>query len=135
MIQFSPSAIGEIKRLQGKQERHDFFRLAVEVGGCSGYLYQLSFTHHVQPGDQQFQQQDIRVLIDPQSLTYLQGLTLDYSEDLMGGGFRFYNPRAQQTCGCGQSFALASTEVMSSPVPNSHLGSSQPSTPHLGAGI
>jgi iron-sulfur cluster assembly protein len=134
MIQFSPSAIGEIKRLQTRQQQTaGFLRLAVDTGGCSGLIYKLDFTPTAQSNDQQFQQQDLQVLVDPQSLTYLQGLTLDYSEDLMGGGFRFYNPQAQQICGCGQSFALAKSSA-----PPSHTESSALKTdtlPNLGAGI
>jgi iron-sulfur cluster assembly protein len=114
MIQFSPSAISEIKRLQSKQQQSQaFLRLAVEPGGCSGLLYHLDFVVAASP--------------DSQSLTYLRGLTLDYSEDLMGGGFRFYNPQAQQTCGCGQSFALATGAHTPTTTPPNH--------PHWGAGI
>jgi iron-sulfur cluster assembly protein len=128
MIQFSPSAISEIKRLQSKQQQSQaFLRLAVEPGGCSGLLYHLDFVVAASADDQQFPQQDLQVLIDPHSLTYLRGLTLDYSEDLMGGGFRFYNPQAQQTCGCGQSFALATAAHSPTITP--------PDSPHWGAGI
>jgi iron-sulfur cluster assembly protein len=134
MIQFSPSAIGEIKRLQTRQQQTaGFLRLAVDTGGCSGLIYKLEFTPTAQASDQQFQQQDLQVLVDPQSLTYLQGLTLDYSEDLMGGGFRFYNPQAQQICGCGQSFTLAKSSTSGSTPDSSALKTD--THPNLGAGI
>lgn len=132
MIQFSPSAIGEIKRLQSKQQQSQaFLRLAVEPGGCSGLLYHMDFVVAASPDDQQFPQQDLQVLIDAHSLVYLRGLTLDYSEDLMGGGFRFYNPQAQQTCGCGQSFALATTMTTVPAAPAAEAHPTTPSAPTL----
>lgn len=107
MIHLSPAAVREIKRLQSKCQNKDAqFRLSVEVGGCSGLYYTLAFEQEVKPDDRLFESNSIAVVVDTQSLSYINGTTLDYSEDLMGGAFRFHNPNAEQSCGCGHSFSI-----------------------------
>lgn len=109
MIQLSKAAIGEITRLKTKHQNPGkaLFRLGVQPSGCSGISYTLAFDETVKPEDQVYDCNGIRVVVDSQSLTYINGLTLDYSEDMMGGGFRFHNPNATQSCGCGNSFSVA----------------------------
>ncbi|MEB3181133.1 MAG: iron-sulfur cluster assembly accessory protein [Nostocaceae cyanobacterium] len=107
MIQLSTAAATEIKRLRSKQANSNVsFRLAIQPGGCCGWFYDLSFDSSTQEGDLVFDCRDIQLVIDPKSLDYVNGLQLDYSEDLMGGGFRFHNPQATATCGCGNSFSI-----------------------------
>jgi iron-sulfur cluster assembly accessory protein len=107
MIQISDSAREEIIRLQAKQSAPDaFLRLKVKTGGCSGLLYVTEFDRNLQPQDQVHHYQGINIAIDAQSVEYLNGLALDFSEDLMGGSFRFHNPKATKICGCGVSFAV-----------------------------
>ncbi|MEA5570235.1 iron-sulfur cluster assembly accessory protein [Calothrix sp. UHCC 0171] len=109
MISISPTAIAEIKRMQSKQQKSDLWLLlTVKSGGCSGLFYDLSFTENLANSEPTFNCNGIPVAIDTESLSYLHGLTLDYSEDLVGGGFRFHNPRATSVCGCGNSFSLDS---------------------------
>jgi iron-sulfur cluster assembly accessory protein len=105
MIQLSKAAATEIGRLKSKQQANALFRLTVKRGGCSGWYYDMSFDQVVQIGERVFDSQGIQVVIDAESLESINGLTLDYSEDLMGGGFRFHNPQATATCGCGNSFS------------------------------
>lgn len=107
MIQLSSAAIGEVKRLQQKQALNGVLRIQVDASGCKGLAYQMKFAQSPQPDDHVFDCEEIKVVVDPTSLKYLSGLTLDYTEDLMGGGFRFYNPNAVDTCSCGHSFATA----------------------------
>jgi iron-sulfur cluster assembly protein len=130
MIQLSLVAVNELKRLQRKHQQtaSSLLRLDVQQGGCSGLSYDLSFVGQQQPGDQMFESNGIAVVISSDSLPYLQGLLIDYSEDLMGGGFRFQNPNAQQTCGCGHSFAIAS-------IPTSTLAGTPEDCASLGFGI
>jgi iron-sulfur cluster assembly accessory protein len=78
----------------------------VRQGGCSDWIYDISFDTVVNAEDQVFDVNDIQLLIDKESIRYLDNLTVDYSEDLMGGGFRFHNPIATSTCSCGNSFAI-----------------------------
>jgi iron-sulfur cluster assembly protein len=107
MITVSPSAATEIKRLLSKQqESNQRFRLTVKSGGCSGLFYDMSFAQTIDTSDFTFDTNGIQVVIDTSTLSYVNGLKLDYSEDLMGGGFRFDNPQAKISCGCGNSFAI-----------------------------
>lgn len=108
MINLSKAAAAEIKRLQLKQHAVETrVRLGVKPGGCAELYYTIDFDRQINPGDRLYECDDIRVIVDEQSLNAIRGLTLDYTEDLMGGGFRFYNPNALEACGCGNSFRLA----------------------------
>jgi iron-sulfur cluster assembly accessory protein len=107
MIHLSPAATNEIGRLKSKQQPNILFRLQVTPGGCSGWLYHISFDEAVKVEDQVFDVNDIQLVIDKESIKYINDLTIDYSEDLMGGGFRFYNPIATATCSCGNSFSIS----------------------------
>ena len=106
MIHLSPAAKNEIKRLKSQHKSNILVRLQVNSGGCSDWIYNLSFDENVQKEDQVFDIDDIQLVINKESIEYLQDLKLDYSEDLMGGGFRFSNPIATATCSCGNSFAI-----------------------------
>lgn len=107
MIRLKPAAVKEIKRLQSKRPNQNlFFRLQVQAGGCSGLLYCLSFAAVANPDDAIYDCSGVTVVLDRQSLNYVGTLMLDYSEDLMGGGFRFQNSQAIASCGCGNSFAV-----------------------------
>jgi iron-sulfur cluster assembly accessory protein len=110
MIYLSKTATKEIRRLQGKSPGKDSpeprVRLAIAPGGCAGWYYSLSFVEEVAVGDRFYDCDGISIVLDSQSLSHLSGITLDYSEDLMGGGFRFHNPQATKICSCGNSFAL-----------------------------
>ena len=107
MIYLSPAAINEIERLKSKQPSNILFRLRVKSGGCADWFYDLAFDTTVQPQDQVLELQNLCVIIDRESLNYINELSLDYSEDLMGGGFRFHNPQATSTCSCGNSFSIS----------------------------
>ena len=107
MISLTPNAIKETKRLLQEQERKDVvgLRVGVRGGGCSGLAYNLNFDVQHE-GDNIFEYEGVRVLIDPKSLLYLEGMTLDFSDSLQGRGFKFVNPNASKTCGCGESFSV-----------------------------
>ncbi|MDB9324189.1 iron-sulfur cluster assembly accessory protein [Nodularia spumigena CS-586/05] len=107
MIHLSQAAISEIRRLQLKQQPNALLRLTIKQGGCSGLFYDMSFDETVKFNDRVFDLSSIKVIVDDESFNYVNGLALHYSEDLMGGGFRFHNPQAIATCGCGNSFSIA----------------------------
>ncbi|NJK49533.1 iron-sulfur cluster assembly accessory protein [Candidatus Gracilibacteria bacterium] len=92
--------------LQGSAETTNEagIRIGVSDGGCSGYQYTLDITKTPQPGDLVEQQGKVKVYIDPQSAPLLNGVVVDFVEGLMESGFKFSNPNATDTCGCGQSF-------------------------------
>jgi iron-sulfur cluster assembly protein len=112
MIHLSQSAINEIDRLKSQQigptnAANTNFRLTVATKGCAGLTYQLGFDPVIQPTDALVQVDTLAVAIDARSVDYVQGLLIDYTEDLMGGGFQFTNPQAVSVCDCGMSFAVA----------------------------
>ena len=117
MIYLSETAVGEIKRLQSSRQKiNSCLRLGVKTGGCFSLSYTLKLEETKSERLPQsnsseehlYESNGISVIVDKQSYTYLNGLKLDYSEDLMGGGFRFHNPNATATCSCGQSFSIES---------------------------
>ena len=81
-------------------------RLGVKGGGCSGLSYAISFDARPRETDNIFTFGDVRVFIDPKSIVYLRGMTLDYEETLMRQGFLFINPNSARSCGCGTSFSV-----------------------------
>lgn len=111
MIQISRAALQEIKRLQ-RRHRHEEATLRLEVvpGGCMDMHYLLSFTTSTDTSDYSLSHEGLDIAIPSSCVSFVEGLSIDYSEDLMGGGFRFQNPNASQTCGCSHSFMLDSPE-------------------------
>lgn len=79
-------------------------RVGVMGGGCAGFQYSMDFDKDSKDGDLSFEQDGVRFFVDPMSSMYLQGVTIDYVVGLQGAGFKFSNPNARTTCGCGSSF-------------------------------
>ncbi len=107
-IVLSETAAREIRSIIQQQELDgDKIRLRVGVkgGGCSGFSYLLDLTEAQKDTDEVFEQHGIKVIIDPKSLLYLSGTTIDFKDEIMGRGFVFNNPNATSTCGCGSSFS------------------------------
>jgi len=106
LVQLTPSAVAEIKRLIA-QEKEDnlFLRLGVDSGGCSGMSYSMIFDDTPGEFDREFMFDGLRVRVDLKALMHMAGTTLDYKGGLMGGGFAFHNPKAKRSCGCGSSFS------------------------------
>ena len=105
MIQVTPKAAQRIRHIVAKEGAGGGLRLAVQGGGCSGLTYQFKIETGERPSDHIFAFDGAKVLIDPKSLVFLDGLTLDYTESLMQSGFVIENPNAQKTCSCGTSFS------------------------------
>jgi iron-sulfur cluster assembly accessory protein len=99
-------AIQQVKALlaRGKLEGHGL-RISVTDGGCSGFSYKLDFAKEQKPEDLVLELDDLRVYVDVTSAPYLKGTIIDYESGLYGGGFKFTNPNASGTCGCGTSFS------------------------------
>ena len=81
-------------------------RVGVKGGGCSGFSYLLDLTESRKDTDEVFTQHGIRIIVDPKSLLYLNGVTVDFKDEVMGRGFVFQNPNATSSCGCGSSFSV-----------------------------
>ncbi len=108
MIHITQAAASEIQRAKAKNANPGaLFRLAALSGGCADWYYSLSLSDQPHEGDHLLDCQGIQIAVAAQSWSQLDGLKLDYSEDLMGGGFRFHNPNAISSCGCGNSFSVS----------------------------
>ena len=106
MISLTPEATIEVKRLLQKQASPSCgLRMGVRGGGCSGLSYQLTFGEK-QEGDNEFDFDGVKVYVDPKSYLYLKGVVLDFVDGLEGRGFKFKNPNADKSCGCGESFSV-----------------------------
>ena len=81
-------------------------RVAVKTSGCSGYAYALEFVDEPQAADRSFECLGVRIVVDPTSLALLDGTELDFVREGLNEGFKFNNPLAKATCGCGESFAV-----------------------------
>ena len=105
MVHLTEAAQAEVKRLLEKDKKPGVgLRVGVKGGGCSGLSYTLDFGPQ-NANDKIFEEAGIPVFIDPKSYLYLSGLTLDYHDGLMHKGFKFINPNASRSCGCGESFS------------------------------
>ena len=107
MVTITDTATAKIKELMnGQAEQETGLRLAVRGGGCSGFQYALAFDEQ-RDGDKIYEYNDVRVLIDSQSLPFVDGSEVDYVDGLQGAGFAVNNPNVVAACGCGQSFRTA----------------------------
>lgn len=105
MIQVTPKAVQKIREAFAKQGISEGgLRLGVLGGGCSGLSYQFRFDPRPRPTDQVLEFDGVQIYIDPKSMVFLNGMTLDYKESLIQSGFAFENPNAKKSCGCGTSF-------------------------------
>lgn len=106
MLTVTENAVHKVREMFADQQLDDGgLRVGVKGGGCSGLEYFLDFSKEPAKGDRVFEHHGLRVFVDPKSYLYLVGTELDYEEGLLGAGFKFQNPNANRTCGCGQSFS------------------------------
>jgi len=109
-ITLTEAAVSRVRALMDEKRVEDHaLRVFVSGGGCSGFQYGMALEGTPRETDARYEFHGIPVVIDPQSLGFLAGATIDYVEDLMGGGFKIENPNAVSTCGCGHSFKTSST--------------------------
>jgi iron-sulfur cluster assembly accessory protein len=105
-ISLTAKAVEMVRDAMTRENLQDYgIRVGVVGGGCSGFQYSMDFENTPRDGDQVFDQAGVKLFVDPMSSMYLQGVTIDYVVGLQGAGFKFVNPNARNTCGCGQSFS------------------------------
>jgi iron-sulfur cluster assembly protein len=105
-LKLTSKAVEQVKSLLARSEYIDHaLRISVSDGGCSGFSYQLNFEKEPKPGDTTLDCETLTVYVDPESIPFLQGTVIDFVSGLYGGGFKFANPNASGTCGCGTSFS------------------------------
>lgn len=101
------TAVHRIRTLQKKENRPAAsLRLRIIAGGCSGMQYRMDLADAPRTTDLVVSAQDVRVFVDPKSMTYLKGSKLEWEEDLFGGQFKITNPNAKHSCSCGLSFTI-----------------------------
>ena len=105
-VHVTPKAVEKIRQAFARENvAEGGLRLGVLGGGCSGLSYQFKFAPAPRPKDHVFEFEDVRVFVDPKSIIYLDGMTMDWHDSLMQSGFVFNNPHAKKSCGCGTSFS------------------------------
>ncbi len=110
MVEVTPKAVQKIHAAFQREGVKGGLRLGVLGGGCSGLSYQFKFDSKPRPTDQVLhfpldEGGEVQVFIDPKSMVYLDGMTLDWKDSLIHSGFVFDNPHAKKSCGCGTSFS------------------------------
>jgi iron-sulfur cluster assembly protein len=107
MLTLTDSAVKHLQDIVGEQEDPSKgLRIYIERGGCAGLSYEMKLDQS-QPGDTIVERDGVRLMVDAESLSYLKGSIVDYSDDLTGTGFQIKNPNAVRSCGCGTSFEAA----------------------------
>ncbi|MFN7932406.1 MAG: iron-sulfur cluster assembly accessory protein [Bryobacteraceae bacterium] len=106
MIQVTSKAVEKIRAaFQREGVSEGGLRLGVLGGGCSGLSYQFRFDRKPRPTDNVYDYDGVQIYVDPKSLVFLDGMTLDWKDSLIQSGFVFENPHAKRSCGCGTSFS------------------------------
>ena len=107
-LELTPKAVKMVKLTRDEEgiDASYGLRVAVRGGGCSGFEYALDFENEQRDTDTVIEYDGLKIFVDPISARYLAGTTIDYSLGMSGTGFKFENPKATGTCGCGTSFAI-----------------------------
>jgi iron-sulfur cluster assembly protein len=105
-VSLTPAAAKHVTKYLAKRGKGVGVRLGVKTTGCSGLAYKLEYVDEVAPEDALFEIEGIKLMVDPKSLAYLDGTTLDFVREGLNEGFRFNNPNERDKCGCGESFRV-----------------------------
>lgn len=114
-VTLTEKASARLKEIIASKGENLALRVLVRPGGCSGFEYGMALERNPRPDDVVVSAEGLKVVIDPRSAEFLDGVSIDYVDALMGGGFAIHNPNAVATCGCGTSFKTAQ-----------HAGKAQP---------
>ena len=110
IVHIAPKAMIRLRELQAQSNEEIVLRMGVRNGGCSGLSYVMDFSKRddIEEDDavDEYKDEQIVCVVDSKSMLYLYGLELDYGDELIGGGFKFFNPNAEESCGCGSSFGV-----------------------------
>jgi iron-sulfur cluster assembly protein len=104
MITLTPEAIAKVKSILDERKEEMGLRIAVVGGGCSGFQYQMTLDKEPRTDDEILDMEGLKVYVDTRSLMYLNGTKVDYVDGQNGSGFKFDNPNAKASCGCGETF-------------------------------
>lgn len=106
LILVTEAAGAKLNALIEREQQGDYLRVKITGGGCNGLSYKMKFVSDTKRGDILVRSAGASVLVDTKSALYLKGTHLDYSDKMVGGGFKFSNPNAKSSCSCGESFSI-----------------------------
>jgi iron-sulfur cluster assembly protein len=106
LVRLTSRASKKISELIQREKGGDYLRIRITGGGCNGLSYKMKFVDTPRNGDLYLESEGSKVLVDSKTALYLRGTTLDYSDKMVAGGFKFSNPNAKASCSCGESFNL-----------------------------
>jgi iron-sulfur cluster assembly accessory protein len=106
LVRVTETAAGKVRALIARENQGEYLRIAITGGGCNGLSYKLKFATEPKKGDILVRSSGVAVLVDGRTALYLKGTVLDYSTQLIAGGFKFTNPNAKASCSCGESFSV-----------------------------
>jgi len=105
-ITLTENAAKHVQNFIAKRGKGIGLRVGVRTSGCSGMAYKLEFADEAKADDLQFTSHGVTVLVDPQSMPYIEGMELDFQREGLNEGFKFNNPNVKNACGCGESFGI-----------------------------
>lgn len=106
LVLVTAAAGTKLSSLVEREQKGDYLRVKITGGGCNGLSYKMKFVCHPKRGDILVRSSGAQILVDTKSALYLRGTHLDYSDKMVGGGFKFSNPNAKSSCSCGESFSI-----------------------------
>lgn len=106
LVRLTESAGTKVAALIARDRQGDYLRIAITGGGCNGLSYKLRFASEPKRGDILVRSAGVATLVDAKTALYLKGTVLDFSDKMIGGGFKFTNPNAKASCSCGESFSV-----------------------------
>jgi iron-sulfur cluster assembly protein len=105
-ITLTEQAAARARAYLARKDQAQGLRLGVRNTGCSGYMYTVGLADTIEPDDQVFESQGVKVVVSARNLPYLDGMEVDYAKSGLNEGFRFHNPNVKDSCGCGESFSV-----------------------------
>ena len=105
-VTLTEAAAAHVKAYLARRGKGEGLRVGVRSTGCSGLMYVVDDADAIESKDQVFESRGLKVIVDEDSLAYLQGTELDYTREGLNEGFKFYNPNVKTACGCGESFNI-----------------------------
>lgn len=105
-ITLTESAAERVKAFLDNRGKGIGLRLGIKTSGCSGMAYVIEFIDELSEGDEVFESQGVKIIVDAKSLLYIDGTELDYAKEGLNEGFQFNNPNVKDQCGCGESFTV-----------------------------
>lgn len=106
LVLVTKAAGDKLSALIAREQKGSYLRVKISGGGCNGLSYKMKFVEQPKRGDILVRSSGAEVLVDTKSALYLRGTQLDYSDKMVGGGFKFSNPNAKSSCSCGESFSI-----------------------------